>query len=229
MLPMNPDHVDLIEQIRAVIANAPSRHLLHLLASAYARNKDQAGLRKELFKGLELPPDHPMAGRVMALYAVSDANLKEAGKRIAELKKLQPDHPKVADIEGQLALKEKDYAKAVEVYDRLHKCFPENSSWVIGLAGAQWQTGKRDEHVAILSSWLKQNPQDVAAQFMLANSYLQLERNAEATAAFGRVVELAPNNAIVLNNWPGCCARKSRRRRWHMRKRHANWCPMMLG
>jgi len=172
----------------------------YMLATAYSENKDQAGLREALFNGLELQPNHPMSGRVMALYVASTSGVQESVKRVEELKQVQPEHSMVASLEGQLTMKQGKPDKAIAIYSRLHDSFPENGAWVMKLAQAQWLAGKREQHLATLTDWLKNTPADVSAQFMLANSYLKLERKTEATAAFAKLVELAPNNVLALNN-----------------------------
>lgn len=172
----------------------------YLLAHAYGMNKDDAGLRDALFKGLDHEPNHPLAAGVIELYVKSAPSLEETEKRIDELKLAQPEHPQVANLEGQLALNQNMPGKAIEIFSGLRERFPHESLWVLKLAHAQWQSGEYQVHLEILSEWLKQQPQDVTAQFMQANSYLQLERNAEAKAAFSKVIELSPNNAVALNN-----------------------------
>jgi len=172
----------------------------YMLATAHSANENQAGLREALFNGLKLQSNHPMAGRVMVLYVASAPGLQESVKRVEELKQAQPEHSMVANLEGQLALKQNEPDKAVAIFSRLRERFPDESVWALKLAQAQWLSGNRDGHLATLSNWLKEQPQDVAAQFMLANSYLELNRETEARAAFSRAVKLAPNNVMVLNN-----------------------------
>jgi len=183
-----------------VEARPTSAQARYMLATAHSANENQAGLREALFSGLELQPNHPLAGRVIAQYVASAQGSEESSKRIEELKQAQPEHPMVANLDAQLALKQGEPDKAVEIFSNLHQRFPDQGEWVLKLAQSQWIAGNQDGHFATLSSWLKQQPQDAVVQFMLANSYLQLERKAEATAAFARVVELAPNSAMALNN-----------------------------
>jgi len=170
------------------------------LAFAYSVNKDQAGLKEALFNGLKLQSNHPQADRVMALYVTSAANLEESAKRVAELVKVEPGHKRVLDLKAQLALKQSKPAEAVAIYNDLQTRFPDEGAWVLKLAQAQWLAGNQDGHFKTLSNWLKSHPTDVAAQFMLANAYLQLEQNDNATKEFTKVIELAPNNVVALNN-----------------------------
>jgi len=170
------------------------------LAFAYSANNDQAGLKEALFSGLKLQSNHPQAGRVMALYVSSAANLEESAKRVAELANVEPEHKRVLDLKAQLALKQSKPKEALAIYKDLQKRFPDEGALVLKLAQAQWLVGNRKGHFKTLSSWLKSHPNDVAAQFMLANAYLQLEQNDDAKKAFTKVIELTPNNVVALNN-----------------------------
>lgn len=190
-----------VRTFRKIVEQRPQSARAHyLLANAHAANKDQKGLGDALFKGLKLQPDHLLADGAMSLYVRSAANLKEAEKRVEELKKIQPAHPQVIDLDGQLALSKGEAARAVTLYSRLNREYPNSTEWILRLAQAQWQAGKRDDHLATLSNWLKANPNDVRVQYMLANSYLQLERHDDAVKAFTRVIEAAPENVLALNN-----------------------------
>ena len=170
------------------------------LSIAHSANMEQNGLGEALFTGLKLQANHPLAGNVMALYVSSAANLEEAAKRVNELAKLEPKHKHVLDLRAQLALKQGAPKKAVAIYNDLQKSFPDEGAWVLKLAQAQWLAGNQKGHLKTLSSWLKSHPNDVTAQFMLANAYLQLKQDDDAKKAFAKVVELTPNNALALNN-----------------------------
>ncbi len=177
-----------------------SAQAYYLLANAYAASKNQSGLREALFKGLTLQPEHPLAGSVMALYAASASTPPEVAKRIDELKQILPDHSEVAKLEGDLALRQSEYGRAIKIFSGLLERFPEDGMSTLKLAQAYWQAGDQEKHLNTLRYRLTQQPQDVAAQFMLANSYLQLQRNTDARSAFSKILELRPNNILALNN-----------------------------
>ena len=75
-----------------------------------------------------------------------------------------------------------------------------NSQTAILLGVAQWQAGNKDDTLATFKEWIAQHPSDVAVQYQLANSYLLLNQFAEARSAFSRLVQLAPNHVLGLNN-----------------------------
>jgi Flp pilus assembly protein TadD len=174
----------------------------YLLGWARLANGDTEGAKTALLAGLERDPapDNLPSARLMTSLVSATEELEEKVAIVAALKAVQPEHPQVLDLEAQLAARQGDTARPVEIYRGLAGRFPGEQVWMVQLAKAQWAAGRREAYLDTLRGWLGGHPDDPAAQALLANGYLQMERHAEARAALERTLELAPDHASSLNN-----------------------------
>jgi len=192
-----------VRNFRKLVEKQPKSADAHyILGRAFLVHKDWVAAREVLFKGLALGPaqDSLLASRLMTDLVATASNLEEKNKLVGELKRVQPDHLQVLDLQAQLVMKQGKPEKAVAIYTDLQKRFPDESVWVLQLAKAQWQADQRDDHMATLTKWLKEHPEDVRAEYMRANSYLRLNKLDGAKTSFTKVIEKAPNNTSALNN-----------------------------
>lgn len=170
------------------------------LAGAYAVSKDTAGMRGALLKALALEPGNPVAGPLIARLVSLARDAEEARGFAQALQQTQPDHPAVIELEAQMALRAQQPQQAMDVYHRALQRFPDNNIWLLRLAELQWNLNDQNANLWTLTRWLQEHPQDAVVMYALANNYLVLGRYPEATAAFAKVVELAPNTPLALNN-----------------------------
>ena len=61
-------------------------------------------------------------------------------------------------------------------------------------------SGKTDQATQVLRTWLEQQPDDVTSWTTLGMLQQQAGQDAEAIAAYEKVLALAPDNAVILNN-----------------------------
>jgi len=172
----------------------------YLVGAAYLANKDRAAAKSALFKGLQLNPDLLDASELMTLMVSTEANLKDKDKLVRDLKKVQPEHPQVMDLEAQLALMHDNAPKAVVIYKKLQQRYPDTSVWVKALARAQWKAGEKEDFLLTLDAWLKKHPDDVNFRYMQATAYMQLDRENDAKVALTQVVKQSPDYVPALNN-----------------------------
>lgn len=172
----------------------------YLVGAAYLGSKDRAAAMKALIGGLKLKPDLLEASQLMTLLVSAEPKLEEKDKIVAALKKVQPEHPQVLDLEAQLALLHGDANRAVAIYQGLQQRFPDTSVWVQALARARWQAGEKDNSLRTLNGWLKAHPDDVDVRYRLAGGYMQLQREEDAKRALLQVIQHAPDYAPALNN-----------------------------
>jgi len=185
---------------QAVELEPQSAHGHYLLASAYAETKDLSGLRTELLAGLRLNSTHPQTTDLIRRLLALSESPAQTEAILVELKQLIADHPLVIDTEGQLALRQQQPEQALLHYRSALLRHPHNPQWPFRLSGIQWLAGDKETSLSTLEGWLKDHPDNVRLWSVLANNYLVLERRQAAKAAFARVVELAPNNTLALNN-----------------------------
>lgn len=121
--------------------------------------------------------------------AINKANkLKAAGNYEAQLELMM----------GQYFSNQKEYDRALDYFQRLHKIEPSNRS-VIGLAEVNNLSGNKDEALKILRDWLKKNPNSQPVRLYLANLNLSAD-NKGAIAQYRKLIEENDKNFIALNN-----------------------------
>ncbi len=172
----------------------------YLVSAAYLANKDRKAAKSALIKGLKLNPDLLAASELMTLMVSTEASLKDKDKLVLALKKTQPEHPQVMDLEAQLALTHGDAKNAVVIYQKLQQRYPDNSAWVKTLARAQWQAGEKENSLTTLNTWLLRHADDTNIRYMQASAYMQLNKENEAKAALTQIVEQSPDYVPALNN-----------------------------
>lgn len=185
---------------RLVKLQPESADAYYELAKSYSGARNPARVRGALDKALTLDPDHAGARFVMIGLLMRQGDQEKANEYLQELKKTYPHHPEVIDLEAKLALQQNRPQQAIEIYQAARQRFPKSNRWPLSLAQVQWQTGHLDAGLAILNAWLKDHPKDFEAQFVVANHYLLQGQDNQAKLAFAKLHELAPENALVLNN-----------------------------
>ncbi|ADE16295.1 PEP-CTERM system TPR-repeat lipoprotein [Nitrosococcus halophilus Nc 4] len=189
-----------IETLQKLVEAQPQSAQAHyLLAKAYSATNNVDKLRGELNQALELDPNHALSKIAMTHLLMHENKPNEANKLFQELKQAYPEHPEVLAQEGWLAMRQNQPQKAVAAFKEALKHSP-TSQIIVNLALAQFQAGNQDRSLATLEDWLKKHPEDMLAQYNLANLYLALKQEQEAVSAFAKVVEQAPNNVTALNN-----------------------------
>lgn len=170
------------------------------LAKAYSAMNQPSKAREALDKTLTLDPNHAGALFIRIHLLMSQGEQEKANEYLQELKKIRPHHPEVMDLKAKLALQQNHPQQAVEIYQTARQRFPESNRWPLRLAQVQWQLGHQEVGTAILKEWLKSHPEDFEVQFVVANYYLLQSQNNHAKIAFTKLHQIAPDNALVLNN-----------------------------
>lgn len=170
------------------------------LAATYAADGNAAGMRENLLRALALEPGHPLAASLVARLVGLARSPAEAHETMQALYQAQPDHPAVIDVQGQWALRQRQPEQALALYREAQRRFPASSFWPLRLAETQWVTGDREGSFATLDAWLKTHPDDAEVRMALANNLLAVGRFDAARPHYEKVVTLAPNSPLALNN-----------------------------
>jgi putative PEP-CTERM system TPR-repeat lipoprotein len=171
----------------------------YLLAKTYAELGKVDDVRVQLEKALAIDPDLFVAKLAMARLLMEENKPEEAMRMQKELAEAYPDNVQVTALEGWLALRQGRPKEAADAFRRTLKKQPSNEVTVY-LATSLLQQGDSEAAIITLKNWVANHPTDLAVQFNLANSYLLLNRQNEARSAFARVIELAPDHTLALNN-----------------------------
>jgi putative PEP-CTERM system TPR-repeat lipoprotein len=120
-------------------------------------------------------------------------------KGIHSIQALYPDQVTGYVLEGDLHLRQKEFAPAVAAYQAAYAKTP-NSQTAVRLANAQWQAGEREPALATLQQWLTSEPKDHQARLQYAMYLQESNRKPDAIAEYEKLSEQLPDNGVILNN-----------------------------
>jgi putative PEP-CTERM system TPR-repeat lipoprotein len=144
---------------------------------------------------------HP--GSIPASTALVMLDLREGRRdaavaRVAELKKVHPQDPAVAMLEGDVAMATKSYKDAAQAYATASKLAPSGTSAVRAYRANQ--LGGFPDATVPLESWLQRQPADVAVRMVLAEAYAAASQRDRAIEQYEKVAGAERPNPMALNN-----------------------------
>jgi putative PEP-CTERM system TPR-repeat lipoprotein len=161
------------------------------------QNKDEAG--RQFKKALELQPGLVEAQRALARLAV-EANRPQQALTIAyEVQKQRPAEPAGYLLEADIQLAGKNLAEAIAIYRRGLKQAP-SPELAVRLHDALLRDNAKAEADKTAAAWLKEHPRDIAMRAHLGDLATARKDYAAAAQHYRGALEIAPENALVLNN-----------------------------
>lgn len=191
---------DAVTTFQQLVANAGDAAQAHyLLALSLGGQLDRRRSRESLESALALDPTHFAAKRSLAILLSQEGELAAADKLVAELREVAPQDLGLLQMAGVLALGQRRFGVAVEVYSSLMVLQPAAGT-AVSLAIALEQANELERAERTLLSWLDLNQGDQVVGLALANFYLGQSRLADAAVAYKTLLAGAPDNVTVLNN-----------------------------
>lgn len=185
-------------QIKADAANVA--HYQYLLGLAYGGQGKPREALQAFDLAIKSAPKYFAAhvDRIHLLAAMGKGKEAQAALQVLE-QEFGTSNPEVLGLKGWLALQQKRPQEAVAVFRQALQVAPGEKLTIL-LAQAQLAAGDQAGSMKTLEDWLKQHRDDVLVTYTLANVQLGLNKVTEAESGFKRVLELAPNNVVALNN-----------------------------
>ncbi|WP_046022436.1 XrtA/PEP-CTERM system TPR-repeat protein PrsT [Magnetospira sp. QH-2] len=138
--------------------------------------------------GMRLADEEKRNGLEAALKLSREAEVMPgAGRDLAEM------------LTGDLYLRAKQPEKALAAY-KAGIAEKPSPALVVRLARAHIAAGDRQPAQTVLTEWLTEHPDDLAPRMALADQYMAAGKDAEAIAAYEKVVEVNPRHLVALNN-----------------------------
>lgn len=185
---------------RSLVEVAPgSAAAQYLLALAYRDEGDAARYRQRLDEVLRLDPGHFRARVAVARLMAQGDELAAASELAEDLLRAAPEDPQTLDLMGTITLLEGRRDDAVALLRRAVERAP-GATAVLKLAYAQQRAGDVSGSRATLTGWLARSPGDLGVRLVLANKLLAAGALGEARSHYAKIVLLAPNNVVALNN-----------------------------
>ncbi len=169
------------------------------LAEAQLVAKDYDGAIESLRQALAIQPDLPEAWAAMAAAYFSAGRPESA---IAEGRKYQQNNPDRAigyAIEGDAFVLRKEWPEAAAAFGKALSRQPLPAI-AIRRYNALQNAGKQAEATAMADKWFKDHPKEVALRAFVAQQNLRKKDYPAAIRQYEAALEIAPNNALYLNN-----------------------------
>ena len=168
-------------------------------ARAHAVLGEPERAREQLINALALDPDN--VGMLALLVDVErrTGSLEAAAQALARLEgAAPPGDPGVVMVRGDLLLSQQRYLEAEQAFSEAQRLGVGNRA-VIGVFEAR-RRGGLPEPAATLLAWLAEHPDDGAVRAVLADHHIATGDQVAAIREYERLIELAPDNPVFLNN-----------------------------
>lgn len=192
-------HAAALPPLEEAVKRAPQVSLYRInLARAQVLNKNAKAAAGNLEAVLKADPAQVQAVALLAFLKLQNHDAAGA-LALAQTLQKQPA-AKVAGLalEGDLYMAEKAYAKAAAAYQQGLAAQYDRPLVVKSFMALERSGAKAPEHV--LHDWLAKHSDDAAVHLMLAQYYLDHDRNNDAASQYEEVLKAFPSNVGALNN-----------------------------
>ncbi|HWW69368.1 MAG TPA: XrtA/PEP-CTERM system TPR-repeat protein PrsT, partial [Duganella sp.] len=169
------------------------------VADAHLAVKDADGAAKALDKALSLQPDFAQAQAALARLLIGQRDWARALQTVRRFQKARRDAPLGYKLEGDVLMAQKQTQPALAAYQKAYDLQPSGPA-LIPLYSALVQSGNSPEARARMHKWLDQHADDRTTRLYFASSLLAEKDFPASTAQFERLLKLAPDHAVVMNN-----------------------------
>ncbi|MCB1749420.1 MAG: PEP-CTERM system TPR-repeat protein PrsT [Gammaproteobacteria bacterium] len=152
-----------------------------------------------LFKALQENPDHQMVRLAQIELSLAKRAFDEARERASALIAQQPELAAAFVFRAQAALGLRDYAGALEDYDRANSLSPSTEG-TLGGYRALAASGRLDDARARLERWLERHPDDVSVRIALGEHCIRAGELERARTIYDDLVAARPEDAGLRNN-----------------------------
>jgi len=191
-----PARATLTNATRVAGFNPPAQVEIALLQMA-ANNP--SGAAYSLDKALSAAPDFLPA---LALMTDVELRLGDVGKAEKRARQIVENNPKRAighSLVGDVAVARGQVAAAVDAYRRAHLVEPSSETLLRLFRALSARDGAKSALV-LAEQWIKTHPRDVPVRKALADGHARSANYSAARAGYEAVLELAPDDADVLNS-----------------------------
>lgn len=172
---------------------------LILLADAHLAAKEDGVAEQVLNRALGLQPDLAEAHQRLIAIQLSRGDRDAALRTIRTVQKQRPDFAQGYILEGDVLSQAGRWADAAVAF-RKALDLGKTAEVVSKLHASLMRIDRGAEAVRVMNDWLKAEPKDLVARGYMAERALADKRYPDAARLFKLMHELAPDNALVLNN-----------------------------
>lgn len=194
------DSQQAISALNRLVALQPEAPMpLVALADVHRSLKDGPAAEQALRKALTVAPDLIDAKQRLIALLVERGDREGALRLARETQARQADRPTGYLLEGDVHVVGGKWLEAVAAYRKAVERKGGGTA-AIRLHAALMRADRRADADRMAADWLAANPTDLALRGYLGEVALGDKRYADAVKLFGRMHEMAPQNALILNN-----------------------------
>jgi putative PEP-CTERM system TPR-repeat lipoprotein len=185
-------------KLATLLPNMPQSYLR--LAEVQLASKNREGAREALSRGLAAQPNSIPLLRANVVLDVEDKRYAEAQKGALAIQKQEPKQPIGYLLEGDINATQQRWPEAQAAYRNGLSKLPDSSELAQRLHTSMNATGQTAEAGKFADAWLKAHPKDLSFPVYLAGQAAKRKEYAQAAGYYRRVIEVQPNNAVILND-----------------------------
>jgi putative PEP-CTERM system TPR-repeat lipoprotein len=192
-------HAEALQPLEKAVKLAPESALFRInLARAQILNKDAKAAAANLETVIKADPAQAQAVALLAFMKLQDHDAAGAIALARTLQKQPAARAAGFGLEGDLYMAAKDYTKAADAYQQGLKVTYNRPLVMKNVAALEHSDPKASE--SLLRDWLAKHPDDAAMRLILAQHYLDHDRNGDAAGQYEHVLKAFPSNVGALNN-----------------------------
>jgi putative PEP-CTERM system TPR-repeat lipoprotein len=169
------------------------------LAEVHHANKDNSAAEQSLRRALALQPDSAEIQRRLAVLMLERGDRAGALGIASSMQRKQPQAAVGYLLEAEIHANGGKWAEAVTAYRKtLERA--RSAEVVSRLHAALFRLERKAEAERLATDWLREQPRDLVVRGYLSERALGEKRYTDAAALLATMHEIAPQNALVLNN-----------------------------
>jgi putative PEP-CTERM system TPR-repeat lipoprotein len=169
------------------------------IADAHLAGNNKKAAIESLRRAMAIKPDELEVQRRLIALLIDEKNVPEAVRVARDVQRQQPKSAAGYLLEGEIALTQKNWSGAADVFRTGLKTVP-SPVLAVKAHAALLEGGKKDEAEKFAATWLKEKPVDPAFRSHLGDVASTRKDYVEAERQYQSVLRLQPANAIALNN-----------------------------
>ena len=192
-------HAEALQPLEKAVKLAPDAALFRInLARAQILDKDTKAAEANLEAVVKADPAQAQAVALLAFMKLQNHDTTGALALAQALQKQSTGRSAGLALEGDLYMATKDYAKAAAAYQQGLKLTYDRPLVMKSFAALEHTDAKASE--SLLRDWLAKHTDDAAMRLVLAQYYLDHDRNGDAASQYEQVLKAFPSNVDALNN-----------------------------
>jgi tetratricopeptide (TPR) repeat protein len=181
----------------AIEINPESDAAYYQMAQILSANGDMGNARKFLNKALSIDEKNIWYLMMMGGFYYQDKNIDSAIFYYENAVKYFPDEEDLQLTLGNLYSENKNYDKAIKIFDSFDKKYGVNENSTVSSVRTLVNAGKFDEALEKAGMLIRESPDDVLYNGLLAEVYIAKGENGKAREVYNKLLERNPDDPRI--------------------------------